>query len=73
MSSHLSACVGQQVSLGGIVATTDPVVVEINHGLDETRYVPLEAVDEPVSQDTQIGAYDTLTNESTTAVERDLV
>lgn len=68
-----SAFVGQQVTIGGTVVDTDPVVLRVRYGVDEVRYVTLVDVGEPVSSGDSISAFGTLTDEGTLDVDRALV
>lgn len=62
--------VGQQVAIGGEVIATDPIVIEMAYGIDETRPITLEHVEKPVSVGQDVSAFGTLTDASTLETER---
>ena len=66
------AYVGQEVSIGGTVVTTDPAVVAVEHP-DGTHEVTLEGLDESVAEGQQVSAFGTLTDASNLAVENTIV
>ena len=68
-----SAHVSQQVTLDGTVVDTDPVIIDVDDGFDQTRHVTFEKVNEPVTESQRITAFGTLTDDSTLAVEPALV
>lgn len=67
------AYVGQHVSLSGTVVATDPVIVEVQYGIDERREITFENLDEHVVEGQHVNAFGTLTDESTLKVENALV
>lgn len=65
--------VGQQVSLGGSVVATEPLVVAVEYGTGETVHVTMTGIDRPVSTGDDVTAFGTLTEPRTLAVERAIV
>lgn len=65
--------VGDQVSVGGTVVETDPVVIRVRYGLDEYVHVTVVDVEEPVSEGDAMSVFGTLTDEGTIDAERTLV
>lgn len=65
-----SQYVGQQVTVGGRVVATDPVVVEATYGTGETYQVTVTGVEESTSEGDYITVYGTLEDESSVAADR---
>lgn len=67
------AYVGERVGIGGVVVATQPVVIEMEYGLDGRHEITLTNLDESVEVGQDVSAFGTLTDEQTLAVERALV
>ncbi len=65
--------VGQQVSIGGEVIGTDPLVIEMEYGVDGTREITLTNVGTSVSVGQDVSAFGTVSDASTLETERALV
>jgi len=67
------AYVGQQVSLGGKVVSTDPVRIDVEYGTGETFTATVTGVDRPVAEGDHLTAFGTLEDEGTLAADRVMV
>lgn len=67
------AYVGERVSLSGTVVATDPVVVEVEYGVDGTRTVTVTGVGATVDRGDSLRAFGTLTDDSTLSADRTVV
>jgi cytochrome c-type biogenesis protein CcmE len=68
-----SVYLGQHVSLGGTVVSTQPVVVEIEYGVADMRQITFVNLDRSVSEGQQITGFGVLTDGSTLVIERVIV
>lgn len=61
--------VGEQVTLGGTVVNTDPVVVRVRYGIDESFVVTLQSVGKTVETGDSVSAFGTLRDDRTLVVD----
>lgn len=65
-----AAYVGQRVTLGGRVVGTDPLRMEVTHGVHGAFTVTVTGVDREAAEGDHISVFGTLEDESTVAAER---
>ena len=64
------AYTGKEVEAGGTVVATDPIIIEIEYGIDQSKEITLMNVDTSVSEGQRVSAFGTLTTDGTLDTER---